>query len=150
MLSFIRYNLPATLVFLAASGCTRTLWRPSLVTHVEDGKEVRYRVTPNGGTAVVGRAVDWWRGTPRLVTSQGDTVVIPTGARIEAKVDHPDNHAKGGAVLGWLVAGVAMYARCGGEKYCGEQDPTPLIGIVLGGIIGSLIKEDWVPIAWMP
>ena len=148
--SFIRRTLPTALMFLAASGCTRILFRPSLVTQVPDGKEVRYRVTPNGSTAVVGRALDWEKGTPRLVTSRGDTIVIPTGAHIEFKVDHPNNHAKAGVVVGWLVAVIVMQTNCIQQhiEYCGEEDPTPALGAILGGLIGSFFREDWIPIAW--
>ena len=150
MRGFIRRTFPAALLLFAAPGCTRILFRPTLVTQVPDGREVRYRATPNGSTAVVGRALDWEKGTPRLVTTRGDTIAIPNGAHIEFKVDHPSNHAKAGAVVGYLVAIIVMQTNCNRQniQYCGEEDPTPLLGILAGGIIGSLMTEDWVPISW--
>jgi hypothetical protein len=150
MLDFTRRTLPAALLILAATGCTRVLFRPTIVTQVPDGMEVRYRVTPSRSEAVVGRALGWMSGTPRLVTSRGDTIVIPNGARLEFKVDHPSNHAKAGAVLGYLISLIVMQINCNRQhiQYCGEQDPTPLLGILVGGIIGSFITKDWVPITW--
>jgi hypothetical protein len=145
-----RRMLPAALLCLAATGCTRIEFRPRLVTQIPDGREVRYRIQPNGSTAVVGRALGWASGTPRIVTSRGDTVIVPAGARIEFKVDHPDSHAKAGGVVGWLLAIAAMQANCIKQdiKYCGEQDPTPVLGAFIGGVIGSLMREPWISIEW--
>jgi hypothetical protein len=83
-----------------------------------------------------------------LVTSRGDTIDIPNGARLEFKVDHPANHAKAGVVLGYIVGTITMYAQCEDKKYCAEQNPTALLGALVGGIIGRFMTEDWDPIAW--
>ena len=136
----------ALLALLSLGACTRTIWRPSLVSHVPDGTEARFRV----GTdyVMVGRAVGWTAATPRLVSPSGDTIVIPSGARLEVRVKDPDRHTKAGAILGYVVGVAVMYATCADKKYCGEQNPTALLGLLAGGIVGHFVADYWVPVAW--
>jgi hypothetical protein len=93
---------------------------------------------------VTGRSLDWERGTPQLITRRGDTLTIPPIATLEVRLRERTNRAIAGGVIGFLAGVVTSYVSCPPPKrYCGEQDPTPLLGATLGALIGSRIKSDW-------
>lgn len=146
MASLSRYVLFAALLLAAACGGS-VKWRPWIVTQVPDGTEVRYWEKANASTARVGRAVGWSNGTPRLVTSHGDTVAIPAGAHLEVHVDNPDRHTNLGAVVGYVAGILTIFGTCGTESTCGEQNPTPLLGAIVGAIAGHFLVEDWVSVS---
>ena len=138
--------LPAALLFLGACGVS-VKWRPWLVTQVPDGTEVRYRERSNASTARLGRALGWSSGTPRLVTSRGDTIAIPPGAVLEVHVDNPDRHTNFVAVVGYVAGILATFSLCGTESYCGEESPAPLLGAIVGAFVGHFMTEDWVSVS---
>jgi hypothetical protein len=131
------------------TGCTRAtmLWRPSVVSQVPDSTPVRYRVDSNTPT-VRGLAVNWMSGDPRLLTPRGDTLTIPAEARLDVRLRQKSGHGVTGAVVGFLAGVAVMYAYCPPPKeYCGEEDPTPLLGASLGALVGSLFKSyPWVQV----
>jgi hypothetical protein len=133
-----------------ALGCVGSSirWRPSLVSQVPDSTAVRLeRVNARD---VSGRSFGWDRGRPRVVTSLGDTILVERGMTLRVLVPDRATHTTAGIVIGWVLGVGISYATCGAPKrYCGEQDPTPLIGIGLGALIGSRVKtERWVRVAW--
>jgi len=146
MASHSRYVLVAALLSVSACGGS-VKWRPWIVTQVPDRTEVWYREKANASTAHVGRAVGWSNGTPRLVTSRGDTIAIPTGAHLEVHVDNPDRHTNFGAVVGYVAGILTIFGTCGTESTCGEQNPAPLLGAIVGAISGHFLVEDWVSVS---
>ena len=144
----VRRAMLAMVPTLIACGGSRIKWVPSMVTHVPDSTSVRYARTAKDAF-IAGTSVGWDRGTPRIVTANGDTLDIPVGSRVEVYLKEPTRHPGIGAAIGWAIAGVAMLADCGGERTCGEQDPRPLIGILAGALAGEiLLVENWRPVAW--
>ena len=131
------------------TGCTRAtmLWRPSYVSQVPDGTPARYRVDSHA-PIVRGLAVNWMSGDPRLLTPRGDTLTIPPGARLDVQLRQKSGHGVAGAVVGFLAGVAVSYAYCPPPKdYCGEEDPTPLLGASLGAVVGSLFKSyPWVQV----
>src|SRR5262249_10681857 len=119
------------------------------VTHVPDGTPVRFAVDRNT-PRTVGRSMDWQLGRPSVVTTRGDTVVVPHGATLEVKLKDKANHAVAGVVIGLVVGAVLEYALCDPPKtHCGEEDPTQLLTAGLGALVGSAIKKDhWVRVRW--
>jgi hypothetical protein len=142
-----RYALLVAL--LSAVGCspTRILWRPTQVSEVPDGTPVRFLARP-AIDPTFGRAVGWASSSPRLVTFRGDTIAIPVGARVDVKVANPDRHTNAGAILGYIAGTLSIAANCRGRKYCGEQDPSAMLGAIVGGIMGHFIADDWVRVGW--
>ena len=145
MASPSRYVLVAAFLSVAACGGS-VKWRPWMVTQVPDGTEVRYRERSNASTARIGRALGWSSETPRMVTARGDTVVIPTGAQLEVRVNNPDRHTNFGAVVGYVAGIFAALSTCGPESYCGEDNPAPLLGAIVGALVGHFITDDWVSV----
>lgn len=149
-----RFVPPALLLgALSLSACAGTVmrWQPSLASHVPDSSTVRYGIRP-GERPTSGQAVDWQRGRPRVVTASGDTIVVPEGATLEVRLKEKATHEKAGGVIGWALGVAISYAACPPpRRYCGEEDPTPLLGTGLGGLIGWLAKTDrWVQVRWDP
>ena len=138
----------AASLLLIACGCTAVRWRPSLVTHVPDSTEVRF--APKAGDSfITGTALGWDRARPRLITAHGDTLAIPNGSRVEVYLKEASHYPKFGAVVGGAIGVLASLADCGGQQYCGEQDPRPMLGVLVGGIIGYVLTTDhWAPVAW--
>jgi len=139
----------APLVILLASGCTRATfrWRPSVTSQVPDSTPVRFYVA-RGQPRVSGRAFDWQRGSPRVITPRGDTVTVPDTALIQVRLKDKGNHAVLGAIVG-IVAGVGLsYAACG-DISCGPGDRRPVFIGGLGALVGSRFKADsWVRVRW--
>jgi hypothetical protein len=143
--------VPLAFVTMAACGGARMQWRPSLVSHVPDSTPVRF-TRRAGEPRVQGRALDWQRAVPRVVTATGDTIVVPDSARLEVRLREKKSRATFGGVIGWAVGVGVMYANCPSPKRtCGEQDPTPVLVAGLGALIGSRFKaDDWVRVRWPP
>ena len=132
---------PGVFFLVAACGGTTRGWRPSIsFSHVPDSTPVRIAVQETG-LRMSGRAIDWQRGMPRVVTTRGDTMVVPDGARLEARIRGRTNGAAFGAAVGYLVGVVVTFNRCGGiDAECSEKDPTSLLTLGAGALIGSLFK----------
>ena len=138
-------------MLLLASSCASggVKWRPSLVSHVPDSTWVRF-ARQNGDSSIMGRAMDWQRGRPRVITAVGDTVAVPNGSALEVRLNEKAGHTTAGIIAGWAVGVTISYATCPPpKKYCGEQDPTPALAAGLGALIGSRVKSDqWVRVRW--
>lgn len=133
------------------TGCTRASigWRPSLVSHVADSTWVRFAPASQAPT-VVGRALDWQRGSPKVITSRGDTLVVPREAVMSVRLPGKVRHAGAGAVIG-AVAGIVGSLGVCSENRCEEGNPYQLLGAAGGALIGYAIRtEHWVRIRWDP
>lgn len=142
--------LTSILLLGAACGNATVTWRPSLLSHVPDSTAVRWN-PQTGEPRVRGRSLGWQHGAPRVVTDTGDTVMIARGAgRLEVRLREKKRQGVIGAVIGWAVGVGVMYATCDPPRtYCGEQNPSPLLGAGLGALIGSMFKaDDWVRVRW--
>ena len=143
----------APVALLAVSACAggAVRWQPSLVSQVPDSTPVRFAPSRNE-PQVAGFALDWQRGRPKLVTERGDTVVIPDASLLEVRLRKKASHPTAGAIIGWAIGVGISYATCPAPKrYCGEEDPTPLLTTGLGALIGSRVKTDWwVGVQWNP
>ena len=139
----IRRSLPFVFLVATACGGSTFRWQPSLTSHVPDSTTVRFNLARNE-PHVVGRSIDWQRGKPRLVTSRGDTVVVPDSARLEVRLKNKTNHAVAGGMLGLAVGFGVAFAACSSES-CSEQALTPYLVGALGALLGSAFKTDqWV------
>lgn len=135
----------------ACAGRMRVGWHPNVVSDVPDSTLVRFSTVERKERSV-GRAVGWQRGSPALVTTSGDTLAIPADARFEVYLDKRGDHSVKGGIVGYAVAVALMLASCNSRGVsggvCGEQDPTPILGAMLGGFIGFVIKKErWVRVA---
>lgn len=130
-----------------AGGAIR--WQPSLASQVPDSTSVRF-VSRDGQSPVSGVALDWERGWPRVITARGDTIMVPDGSALEVRLREKANHTTAGTVIGWAIGVGISYAACPPpRRYCGEEDPTPLLAGGLGALIGSRVKTDWwVSVRW--
>ena len=134
---------PALFFLVAACGATFG-WRPSL-SQVPDSTPVRIAVEETG-LRISGCAVDWQRGTPKVVTIRGDTMIVPEGARLQARLKGRTRSAVFGGMVGNFVGVVVTYYHCGGiDAECTEKDPTSLLTLGVGALIGSLFKTT----AWL-
>lgn len=124
-------------------------WRPSLASHVPDSTWVRF-AGHIGDPPVTGRAVGWERGRLRVIIAAGDTVVVPSGSALEVRLNEKAGHTTAGVIAGWALGVAISYATCPPpKKYCGEQDPTPVLAAGLGALIGARVKTDqWVRVRW--
>ena len=95
-----------------------------------------------------GRAVDWQRGTPKVITTRGDTMIVPLGARLQARLTGRTNTAVIGGAVGYFVGLLITYDHCGGiDAECTEKDPTSILTFGVGALIGSLFKSTaWVKV----
>ncbi|GLC25675.1 hypothetical protein [Roseisolibacter agri] len=93
----------------------------------------------------VGSALGWATPAPRLVTARGDTIDV-TGRRLVAVSEgRTARRTLQGAVIGWLAGVVTVIADCGVESTCGEQNPIPLLGVAIGTVVGSKLRQErWV------
>lgn len=146
----MRFVLFAAVLVLSGCASRQELsWRPHVVSQVPDSTPVRYRVDSNT-PFVRGVALDWTRKTPRIVTARGDTVVVPPGVGLDVRLREKRGKATMGAVIGFVAGVIASYATCPEPKtYCGEEDPTPLLGAGVGALVGSRFKSyPWVRVRW--
>lgn len=156
MRRFVPAFLAATLVSVAGCGRTTYQWRPSLVSHVPDSAPVRF--TPREASREIrerttkGRALDWQRGTPKLITPRGDTIVIPHDATMGVRLKQKTGHGVAGAIFGAIIGVGVEIANCPSDwQYCGEENPTELLFAGIGALIGSAIKTDhWIRVRWDP
>lgn len=139
--------LATTFVLACSNGTTR--WHPSLASQVPDSTSVRF-VPGENERQIAGLALDWERGRPRVMTGSGDTVVVPKGSLLEVRLKEKASHPVWGAVIGWALGVAVSYATCPPPKrYCGEEDPSPLLGAGLGALVGARVKTDWwVGVRW--
>ena len=136
---------PALFFLVAACGGATFGRRPSLSSHVPDSTLVRIAVQETG-LRMSGRAVDWQRGTPKIVTTRGDTMIVPDGARLQVRFKGRTNGAAVGGLVGALVGVVVTFNHCGPvDEECEEKDPTVFLTFGAGALIGSLFK----PTAWV-
>jgi len=149
MRRFVRAVLPATL-YLALACQPPTLWsRPSRVSHVPDGARVRLSAARDE-PRVEGRSFAFQLGSPRVITGTGDTIAVPAGAALEIQLDKKTKRARTGGVIGGLVGFGITWARCPEfKKRCRQNDPTPVLTIGLGALVGYAIKPNpWVSVPW--
>ncbi len=139
----------AALIVLSACANGTIRWQPSLASQVPDSTWVRF-ARHRGEAPVPGLALDWYRGRPSVITERGDTVLLPEGSTLEVKLKEKASHPTAGGIIGWLLGAGISYAACPPpKKYCGEEDPTPLLAAGLGALIGSRVKTDWwVGVRW--
>lgn len=86
------------------------------------------------------------------MTARGDTVTVPEQSTLEVRLKEKATHATAGAIIGWALGVAISYATCPSPKrYCGEEDPTPLLATGLGALLGSRVRTDWwVVVHWEP
>ena len=60
--------------------------------------------------------------------------------------NNPDRHTNFGAVVGYVAGIFAALSTCGTESYCGEDNPAPLLGAIVGAFVGHFITDDWVSV----
>jgi hypothetical protein len=149
MIRLAALSSAAALLLLSACAGATTRWQPSLASQVPDSTPVRF--APHAGEPrITGLAVDWERGQLRVITERGNTVIVPDGAAIEVRLREKARHPTAGAIIGWAFGVAISYAACPPpKKYCGEEDPTPLLAAGLGALIGDRVKTDWwVRVRW--
>ena len=139
-----RQLFPAALLLFGACGGTIVKFRPRMISQVPDGTHVRFRERSNASTARVGRSLGWASGTPRIITARGDTITIPSGAVLEVRLEHPDGHTNSGAAVGYVAGVLTSLNICGAASACGEENPLPLLGLLVGAFVGHFVTEDWV------
>ena len=131
------------LVLVTACMPPRPTTIPRRVTDVRDSSVVRFSPGP-GQPFTYGQALDWAGATPRILTSRGDTLPVPLDARLEVRLPERRAHPVAGVVIGWAIGVVVSYASCPPPKrYCGEEDPTPLLGAAIGWLVGRRVLTDW-------
>ena len=147
MLRVASFVSPALFFVIAACGGATFGPRPSLSSHVPDSTLVRIDAQGHG-LRMSGRAVDWQRGTPKVVTTRGDTIVVPEGARLQVQLKGRPNRAVTGGVIGFVAGLAVTYARCPNFKdRCRMNDPTSFLAGGAGARIGSRFKvHDWVTV----
>jgi hypothetical protein len=147
MLKPLSLCVPLSLL-LAACGGTTIRWQPSFVSQVPDSTTVRFVAEP-GRPPTQGLALDWQRGRPKVITGR-DTIAMPAGAALEVRLAGKFGHPTAGGIIGGALGAGVSYSLCPSPKrYCGEQDPTPLLAATVGALIGGRIKTDrWVGVRW--
>jgi hypothetical protein len=144
-----RFRRPALVigVLVVCAGCTTlpARYQSLRTTDIADDTPVRfYPPSPSRQPPIRGRALDWTSGMPRLITRDADTLMVPRDAKRQILIPERRSRVVAGGVIGWAVGAITSYANCPSPKrYCGEQDPTPLLATVLGAFIGSRMKTDW-------
>lgn len=151
MFRFVPPYAAAALMLVTACNRATFTWRPSLVSQVPDSMPVRFSPDRNG-KPTVGRSLGWQRGSPKLVTSRGDTVRVPAGSLTAVRLDRKAGHPVAGAIIGAIIGVGVELANCPSEwQYCGEENPTELLFAGLGALVGAAIKTDnWVRVRWSP
>ena len=141
--------VPLVAIVVLLTACTRTVigWRPTLVSHVPDSTAVRF-APASGAPTVAGRSLDWQLGSPKVITSRGDTLVVPREAAVSVRLPGKVRHAGTGAVVGAVVGIFGSLGVCSDNR-CEEVNPYQLLGAVGGALIGYAIKTDnWVRVKW--
>ena len=154
MRRFVPSLVLVTVVLL--TGCHPTYrWQPSIVSQVPDNTPVRFTLPSASreirGATTVGRSLGWQSNAARLVTSRGDTVLIPRAATLAARLKNKTGHPVAGAIVGAVIGVGVEIANCRSENLsiCGEENPTELLFAGAGALIGALIKtEKWIRVRW--
>ena len=113
---------------------------------VADGRRVRARERDTAGTRTthVGTALAWGTPAPRLITASGDTLPLNATHQVWVSGGRTARRTAHGALIGWAAGVATVVADCGLASPCGEQNPVPLLGILLGGAIGHKFRtERW-------
>ena len=130
-------------VLVATAGCASLpADAPTTMAQVRDGSSVRFKSDP-AGNVVHGLALGWDRVRPSLVLATGDTIAVPSDARLEVKLPQKKAHPFAGAAIGWAIGVPLTYASCENKRYCGEQNPIPLLATAAGWLVGRAVKTDW-------
>ena len=141
--------VPLATIVVLLTGCTRTVigWHPTLVSHVPDSTAVRF-APASGAPTIGGRSLDWQRGSPKVITARGDTLVVPREAAVSVRLPGKVRHAGTGAVVGAVVGIVGSLGVCADNR-CEEGNPYQLLGAAGGALIGYAIRTDnWVRVKW--
>ena len=142
-------TLLAAALLSSACGAGTVRWHPSLASQVPDSTPVRF--TPvESERKVAGLAFQWAGGRPRVITSSGDTVVVPQGSTLDVRLREKASHPTFGAVVGYALGIATGLMTCRAPKqYCGEENPLPLAAAGIGALIGARVKTDWwVSVRW--
>jgi len=116
-------------------------WCPAVVP---DGARVR-AFDPDVRRTHTGTALGWATPAPRVVTTRGDTVALAARHTRAVSDGRTARRKWQGVLVGWLGGVTAVVADCGLARTCGEQNPLPLLGAVLGGVVGNqLRRERWI------
>lgn len=117
--------------------------RPWCPAAVPDGARVR-AVDAAARRTHAGTALGWATSAPRLVTTRGDTLPLGPDHALSVSEGRAARRKWQGALVGWLGGVAAVVGDCGLARTCGEQNPLPLLGAVLGGVVGNqLRRERW-------
>ena len=138
-------------IVAVAGGCTRATFgfRPSLTSQVPDSSVVRMRAR-NGQPSVTGRALGWRGERPRIITSVGDTVIVPQVATLEVRLKDTKTHATLGGVIGVTIGLGIKVANCPPTTKCGP-DFTPALTAGVGAFIGSRFTQaEWARVRRPP
>lgn len=118
--------------------------RPWCPAAVPDGARVRAFDAAARRTRA-GTALGWATAAPRLVTANGDTLPLGPDHALSVSEGRTARRKWQGALVGWLGGVAAVVGDCGLARTCGEQNPLPLLGAVVGGVVGNqLRRERWV------
>ena len=116
------------------------VWCPAAVT---DGARVR-AFDRDARRTHTGTALGWATPAPRLVTAGGDTLALAARHERSVSLGRTGRRKWQGVLVGWLTGVGTVVADCGLASTCGEQNPLPLVGAVLGGVVGNqLRRERW-------
>jgi hypothetical protein len=143
--------VPVSAATVLLVGCSQATvgWQPSLVSQVPDSTPVKF-APASEQRALSGRALDWQRGTPKVITSRGDTLVVPREAAVSVRLPDRVRHPGTGAVIGAVVGIFGSLGVCSDNR-CEEGNPYQLVGALAGALIGYSIKTDhWVRVRWDP
>ena len=108
------------------------------LAEIDEGAPIRVRRI--GGMWTEGRARGFAAGRP-LVVSAGDTLVITCADDVQLRDPSERNHGVLGAIVGLGIGSVIVASGCGGQSYCGEENPTPILTAIAGWLIGRTDRE---------
>ena len=126
---------------LLCSACTHR--RPETAAGapvaVAEGSAVRLRVVD--GSWRDGRATTWTAGRARVVPAAGDTVAVACDMEVETPLAERGDNRWQGALVGMLAGWLELALSCGGQQYCGEENPIPALTVITGYFVGRNIPR---------
>jgi hypothetical protein len=95
-------------------------------------------------------SLGWQSDSPRVLTTQGDTVLLPRDAQaVSVRLNRKVRHAGTGAIVGGVIGIGISYGSCHEPRT--ECGPTVAqFGLAAAGaLIGAVIRTDqWVRVRW--
>ena len=113
-------------------------WCPAAV---RDGTRVR-AYDDDDRRWQIGTALGWATPEPRLVTARGDTISVAARRLLAVSEGRTGRRTLQGGIVGWLAGVATVIADCGTASTCGEQNPLPLLGGVIGVAVGSRLRQE--------